>query len=336
MNYNKCNFFNEVIAMKKYLVIILAAVLLLGADRDYKSQKQKNRDMLNLQISSDKEKKDALLRKMKLFISEINGRLGDDSKTKIDIPIDTNKMTDLKKTEAIHSSKKIPERVFAFVNDDNVRFRSEPNISSAVIDRLNYSEKIEILIKSKEQDIIEGMKSSWFFIRRESENEGWVFGAFIQKNKPDKKQSIEKVKPDKNKGDKIVINDGQFGVPVIGTRSSNFGYRAHPVTKKAQNFHQGVDIAAPKGTSVKASADGIVRIAGWNNNGYGNLIVVEHEKDLTTYYGHLETVLTSPGTKVTKGQEIGTVDSTGMSTGNHLHFEIRKSGNALDPDEFMR
>jgi murein DD-endopeptidase MepM/ murein hydrolase activator NlpD len=322
--------------MKKYSVVILAALLLLGAGRDYQSQKQKNKDMLNQQITSDKEKKDALLRKMKLFIGEINGRLGDGSKTKIDIPIDTNKMTDMKKTEDIHSSKKIPQRVFAFVNDDNVRFRAEPNTSGAVIDKLSFAEKIEILNKSKEEDTIDGIKSQWFLVRRESENEGWVFGAFIQKNKPEKKKSSEDVKPDKEKTDNIVIKDGQFAVPVIGTRSSNFGYRVHPVTKKTQNFHQGIDIAAPRGTSVKASADGIVRISGWNNNGYGNLIVVEHEKDVTTYYGHLETVLTSPGANVTKGQEIGTVDSTGMSTGNHLHFEIRKSGNALDPDGFMR
>ena len=322
--------------MKKFPVIILAAFLLLGAGKDYQSQKQKNKDMLNQQITSDKERKDALLKKMRTFIGEINGRLGEDSKTKIDIPIDPNKMTDMKKTEDIHSSKRIPQRVFAFINDDNVRFRAEPNTSSPVIDKLNFSEKIEILMKSKEIDTIDGIKSPWFLIRRESENEGWVFGAFLQKNKPEKKKTIEEVKPDKDKPDNTVIKDGQFAVPVIGTRSSNFGYRVHPVTKKTQNFHQGIDIAAPRGTSVKASADGIVRIAGWNNNGYGNLIVVEHEKDVSTYYGHLETVLTSPGAKVTKGQEIGTVDSTGMSTGNHLHFEIRKSGTALDPDGFMR
>jgi murein DD-endopeptidase MepM/ murein hydrolase activator NlpD len=310
--------------------------LLLGSGKDYKLQKDKNKQMLNQQITSDKERKDALLKKMKIFIGEINGRLGDDSKTKIDIPIDPNKMTDLKKSQEIHSSKRVPQRVFAFVNDDNVRFRAEPNTSSAVIDKLTFAEKIEIIVKSKEEDTIDGVKSPWFLVRRESENEGWVFGGFIQKNKPEKKKTIEDVKPDNDKSDKTVIKDGQFGVPVIGTRSSNFGYRVHPVTKKTQNFHQGIDIAAPRGTSVKASADGIVRLAGWNNNGYGNLIVIEHEKDVSTYYGHLETVLTSPGAKVTKGQEIGTVDSTGMSTGNHLHFEIRKSGNALDPDEFMR
>jgi murein DD-endopeptidase MepM/ murein hydrolase activator NlpD len=239
----------------------------------------------------------------------------------------------MKKTEDIHSSKKIPERVFAFVNDENVRFRSEPNTASTIIDKLNFAEKIEIIVKSKEEDTIGGVKSSWFLVRRESENEGWVFGSFIQKNKPEKKESSEEVKPEK---DKSLNKDGQFAVPAIGTRTSNFGYRVHPVTKKTENFHQGIDIAAPRGTSVKAAADGIVRISGWNNNGYGNLIVVEHEKDVTTYYGHLEKVLTRPGARVTKGQEIGTVDSTGMSTGNHLHFEIRKSGKALDPDAFMR
>ena len=94
--------------------------------------------------------------------------------------------------------------------------------------------------------------------------------------------------------------------------------------------HQGVDYAAPKGTPVAVVADGTVVHAG-RSGGYGNLVVVDHGGGITTYYAHLSAFGVQEGMRVERGQEIGQVGSTGMSTGPHLHYEIRKDGKYLDP-----
>jgi murein DD-endopeptidase MepM/ murein hydrolase activator NlpD len=166
-------------------------------------------------------------------------------------------------------------------------------------------------------------------VRRSDGSEGWVFGGFLQKREPAAGQKDDGQPP-------AAAGTREFSVPTTGKVTSKFGYRVHPVTKKTQSFHSGIDIFAPKGTKVNATADGVVKTAGFNKSGYGNLIILEHEKELSSYYAHLEKILVKPGQRVRKGELIGTVDSTGMSTGNHLHFEIRRGGKAMDPEEFMR
>lgn len=99
---------------------------------------------------------------------------------------------------------------------------------------------------------------------------------------------------------------------------------------RTRGQHQGVDFAAPKGTPVVVVADGTVVHAG-RSGGYGNLVVVDHGGDVTTYYAHLSAFGVQEGMRVERGQEIGQVGSTGMSTGPHLHYEIRKDGKYLDP-----
>lgn len=99
---------------------------------------------------------------------------------------------------------------------------------------------------------------------------------------------------------------------------------------RARGQHQGVDFAAPKGTPVVVVADGTVVHAG-RSGGYGNLVIVDHGGGITTYYAHLSAFGVQEGMRVERGQEIGQVGSTGMSTGPHLHYEIRKDGKYLDP-----
>ncbi len=89
------------------------------------------------------------------------------------------------------------------------------------------------------------------------------------------------------------------------------------------DIHWGTDIAAPTGTPIKAANSGKVVIAGWNNQGYGNLIVIEHPGGIRTYYAHLSQISVSVGQQVTSGAVIGRVGSTGQSTGPHLHIEVR-------------
>jgi murein DD-endopeptidase MepM/ murein hydrolase activator NlpD len=120
--------------------------------------------------------------------------------------------------------------------------------------------------------------------------------------------------------------------PVEFTRvSSGFGRRFHPIFKNWRN-HTGVDFAAPQGTRVLASADGIVASAGWRG-GYGNAIEIRHGGSITTLYGHLSRFAAGihAGTRVTQGEVIGYVGHTGWATGPHLHYEFRVAGLYKDP-----
>jgi len=122
--------------------------------------------------------------------------------------------------------------------------------------------------------------------------------------------------------------------PVVSPRkSSDFGWRIHPVRRFSAK-HLGIDLAAPTGTPIRAVANGQV-IFSDPYAGYGNLIVIKHANGLTTHYGHCDTLKVSIGTKVNAGQIIALIGSTGVSTGPHLHFEVRVNGQAQDPELFM-
>lgn len=113
--------------------------------------------------------------------------------------------------------------------------------------------------------------------------------------------------------------------------SSLFGYRRHPIYKTTK-YHNGVDYAAPKGTAIFASGNGVVQMAQYVN-GYGNYIKIRHNAEYETAYGHMQKFASGirPGVKVRKGQVIGYVGSTGRSTGPHLHFEILRKGQRINP-----
>lgn len=116
--------------------------------------------------------------------------------------------------------------------------------------------------------------------------------------------------------------------------SSGFGYRRHPILRH-RRFHSGWDMPRPYGFPVKASREGRVIFAGWRG-GFGRLIIVKHANGFSTWYGHLSQIRVASGQKVRKGQVIGNVGSTGLSTGPHLHFEVRdRFGNSLNPRKFL-
>lgn len=122
--------------------------------------------------------------------------------------------------------------------------------------------------------------------------------------------------------------------PVMGPRlSSGFGKRHHPINKVKQHHH-GIDLAAPAGTPIRAIADGQVMFAD-PYAGYGKLIVLRHSNGLTSHYGHCAKITMQPGASVRAGDIIGTVGSTGISTGPHLHFELRKDGSPLNPERLL-
>jgi murein DD-endopeptidase MepM/ murein hydrolase activator NlpD len=122
--------------------------------------------------------------------------------------------------------------------------------------------------------------------------------------------------------------------PVEGESTDGFGVRGNPFGGGSSEFHPGYDIAAPRGTPVVATADGVVVKADWQN-GYGQTVVIDHGNGLTTRYGHLSKIEVTAGQDIKRGEELGQVGSTGRSTGPHLHYEVRIGDVAVSPLHYL-
>ncbi len=133
------------------------------------------------------------------------------------------------------------------------------------------------------------------------------------------------------------VNEGApsaYAWPVSGPITSPFGMRSDPLGRGFR-MHTGIDIGAPQGSTVAASAGGRIIYAGWEG-GYGNTIIIDHGGQASTLYGHLSQIFVSNGQDVQRGQAIGAVGCTGNCTGPHLHFEIRFNGVPVDPTNRLR
>jgi murein DD-endopeptidase MepM/ murein hydrolase activator NlpD len=131
----------------------------------------------------------------------------------------------------------------------------------------------------------------------------------------------------------FVPGSGQFILPAEGPMTSPFGWRIHPISGD-RRFHNGLDFGAEYGSLIKAADNGVVIAAEWTG-GYGNAVIIDHGNGLTTLYGHTSQMYVTAGQVVRKGQPIAAVGSTGFSTGPHLHFEVRRQGEPIDPMPFL-
>lgn len=124
--------------------------------------------------------------------------------------------------------------------------------------------------------------------------------------------------------------NGQFGWPlsIHGTLSSDYGYRG-------SEFHTGIDLAAGYGTAVLAAESGTVILVKRLTTSYGHYVVIDHGSGYSTLYAHMSSINVSVGQSVSRGQQIGAVGSTGRSTGNHLHFEVRVNGSPVNPHNYI-
>jgi len=129
------------------------------------------------------------------------------------------------------------------------------------------------------------------------------------------------------------LGTGQFMRPVPGAIVSGFGPRVHPILGTTR-VHTGLDMAASMGEPIRAADTGNVVMAGWNG-GYGNCVIIDHGAGLSTLYAHQSEVAVSVGQRVNRGEVIGYVGSTGLSTGPHLHFEVRVNGTPVDPTQYL-
>ena len=121
--------------------------------------------------------------------------------------------------------------------------------------------------------------------------------------------------------------------PVSGRISSRFGYRIHPIHRRRM-FHYGLDIKAPYGRKVVAAKSGQVIFSGWKG-GYGRTVIIKHDRKYSTLYAHNSAILVKRGQHVKQGQPIARIGSTGSSTGNHLHFEIRVRNRPQNPIKYL-
>lgn len=132
---------------------------------------------------------------------------------------------------------------------------------------------------------------------------------------------------------KSIATSSMFSWPIQGAITSSYGSRSDPITG-VKDFHTGLDIRGAMNTSVKAPYDGIVAFTGWSNV-YGNFILIKHENNVVTMYGHLNKINVKKGETVKRGTIIGAVGTTGRSTGPHLHFEVLKNNKRENPLSFL-
>jgi uncharacterized protein YgiM (DUF1202 family) len=212
-----------------------------------------------------------------------------------------------------------------YVRPPVLRVRDEPGKLGGIIGTIPQGQSIQILERKEWTESISGIRSVWVKVRGGGV-EGFVFGGFLSTKSGLFTRSDDIDKP--------------FLYPIDPNRSSRtspYGYRLHPILK-IQRLHTGVDIGAVTGTPIYAAGDGTVEFQqDREKEGYGRLTVLRHDNGLVTYYAHQDKMLVKRGDKVKAGDVIGYVGNTGLSTGPHLHFEVRTGVNkeTFDPDHFM-
>jgi murein DD-endopeptidase MepM/ murein hydrolase activator NlpD len=172
--------------------------------------------------------------------------------------------------------------------------------------------------KQKELEIIQGSRSQLEKALDEQEQTSKEIEAEIR-------QYQEK--------NQTTLGTGKYIWPVKGEIVQGFGWRMHPILRKRE-FHTGLDIAVEYGRPIMAADSGIVIFAGYNG-GYGKMLLIDHGSGFSTLYGHTSVLLVNKGQTVVKGQIVAKVGTTGLSTGPHLHFEIRKNGTPVNPNNYL-
>jgi murein DD-endopeptidase MepM/ murein hydrolase activator NlpD len=153
-------------------------------------------------------------------------------------------------------------------------------------------------------------------VRTSFQDKSYVEITSMVKNKEKLLRAIPAIQPVSNKN--------------LSRVASGFGYRIDPLYKDYR-LHAGLDFTAPSGTPIYATADGVVQIAGFNTDGYGNKVVINHGFGYQTLYGHMARVKAKAGQSVKRGEVIGYIGNTGKSTGPHCHYEVIKRGMKVDP-----
>jgi murein DD-endopeptidase MepM/ murein hydrolase activator NlpD len=232
--------------------------------------------------------------------------------------------------EKNQESEVVPDRITVgktfYVNTSELPIRDEPSNFGTPISVLTVGETVEVIDKKRFVEVNNGIKSSWVKVSIDN-TEGWVYGAFLSTQKPEKPKNVVQV--------------SKFLYPLEYEKSkmtSNFGPRIDPVTGRIGANHTGVDLYpfSRFGAPIFSAGDGNV-IHQSKNSGYGNLTIVQHSNGLVTYYAHQQKFMVKENDRVKAGDLIGEVGSSGKSTGPHLHFEVRTGlwQEQLNPEKFI-
>lgn len=241
-----------------------------------------------------------------------NNLMADVKNTKTELENERNKVETAKKEKETKSAelKKLKSEKEAKVNN----LTDEQKQIQAQMDE--YDSQMKIL-EQKEKAIAEAAK-------RKAEQE-----------KSNNSSKNNNTGSNNNGGSTTPTGTFQWPVPSSHTITSNYGYRIHPIsgTKK---LHAGIDIGAPGGSNIVAADAGTVVLSSFGyNGGYGNYVIISHGNGITTRYAHCSNLFVSAGESVSKGQVIAAVGSTGASTGNHCHFEVRINGESKNPLNYL-
>ena len=241
-----------------------------------------------------------------------NNLMADVKNTKTELENERNKVETAKKEKETKSAelKKLKSEKQAKVNN----LTDEQKQIQAQMDE--YDSQMKIL-EQKEKAIAEAAK-------RKAEQE-----------KSNNSSKNNNTGSNNNGGTTTPTGTFQWPVPSSHTITSNYGYRIHPIsgTKK---LHAGIDIGAPGGSNIVAADAGTVVLSSFGyNGGYGNYVIISHGNGITTRYAHCSNLFVSAGESVSKGQVIAAVGSTGASTGNHCHFEVRINGESKNPLNYL-
>jgi murein DD-endopeptidase MepM/ murein hydrolase activator NlpD len=197
-------------------------------------------------------------------------------------------------------------------------FESSPIPDSARMAEMIKSKEIKLVQNMSEQALVSSISSQLnnLILLVAYQQKSYNDITTMVKNKQKLIEAIPSIQPVSNKD--------------LNRIASGFGYRIDPIYKST-HFHAGLDFTAPIGTPIYATADGIVKEAGFSTGGYGNEVVINHGFGYETLYGHMSRVKAKAGQRVKRGEVIGYVGSTGKSTGPHCHYEVHKNSVAVDP-----
>ncbi len=267
------------------------------------------------------------------FFERVNlyKKMLDEDKTLMDEVLSLQNTLESKKTlrETTFADKEVllaeAEKAIDAIKNDRELIQSEYEALIKALDELAAEEeRLEAESDSLQSDIdyLEEQK-------RQEEEE--------KKNNSNNNSSSDSNSSGSSSGSGPVSNSGfMFPLESYVYLSSSYGYRTHPVTGKPYTFHTGIDLAAYGGTPIYAVADGVVTVAEpVDRGGYGKWVEIEHANGTRTRYAHADAIYVSSGATVKQGQKIAIVGTTGTSTGNHLHFEVRINGDHKNPENYL-
>lgn len=205
--------------------------------------------------------------------------------------------------------------------DNNVYrsiFESKPIPDSARVKDMEARKEVVLVENMSENDLVKSITKQIndISLRVSFQSKSYKEIEDMVKNKEKLLLAIPAIQPVSNKD--------------LNRIASGFGNRIDPVYK-VRKFHAGLDFTAPTGTPIYATADGVVKEAGFNVGGYGNNVVINHGYGYQTLYGHMYRIKVKEGQSVKRGEVIGYVGNTGKSTGSHCHYEVRRNGTPVDP-----